>query len=898
MIGKVITSIDMQKSGDAVSSAQKSIFRRWIDALLKGTHHHFFCFVPERLGYFSSLFLRLFFSGIKTDNQQIIPIRDLPDDAVIVYTTQYKSYFDFYYFYTRYKQEKLPFPQVGLDYRFFSIQPVSRIFRIFLANIDYFLRFRKRLNPYASGYVKDELLSGRAAFLSLVEEKGFYRRFVKAKTDPIRYLIEFQNTIERPIFFIPQLIFFSQKPPHSIPTLIDILFGTEQKPGRLRTLVTLFKKPDKIFIQTSQPLNLYQYLKKEENKDLPIKQLSVMVRRLLLEQTNRHRQSITGPMLKPVAELKENILTSKRLRFFMEQHAQKRDLPIYKVYKKADAYIDEIASDFNLGIVKFGEIVIRWFFKLMFEGISVNYDVLNRVRIKAQKGPLILIPCHKSHIDYLMLSYMLWTHNLPCPQIAAGQNLSFWPLGPFFRGGGAFFIRRTFRGAVLYSHVFKEYVYKLLEEGFNIEFFIEGGRSRTGKLLMPKLGLLSILIDTHKNGACEDLIFVPIYIGYDRILEESAYLQEIEGGKKEDENIWQLLKARRFLKKRYGKIYLKFQEPFSLKETLEERGKPLKDMNSKEQNTLVRELGFRILNGIDRASVVTPHALVASALLNMPKQYFSYEEFIELVDIYLIYLMSQNATLADTLLYESVYAIEQSLDSYINRKFVEKTAQSVISKDSESDEKDSGTSENRYRVIENKRANLEYYKNNSISFFIPAAYTALAILEKDAFQFSASDLHSGYKFLQDFFQNEFALDVDKTPEHFVRKTIKTFIDEAVIIPHPTLPDSYNLTSAGFRKLKLFAAFLKTFFESYWIVLNFFIRVPAKEISPKDRIRKVQSRGNRMYKRRLVDRPEALSKIYYMNALDYFSSHGIKSAEDSEKIEFYSETIQRYLNLLT
>ncbi len=887
----------MTKSDTTVSLAHKSIFHRWIDALLKGTHHHFFCFVPERPGYFSSLFLRLFFSGIKTDKEQINQIKALPDDAVIVYTTPYKSYFEFFYFFTRYQQEKLPFPQLGFDYRFLSIQPVTRIFRAFFAHVDYLLRFRKRLNPYESGYVKEALLNGQAAFLALVEEKGFYKRFVKAKTDPIRYLIELQKSIERPIFIIPQLMFFSKKPPHAIPTLMDILFGPEQKPGRIRKIVALFKKPDKIFVQTSQPLNLHQYLEKPENRDLPVKQLSVMLRRLLLDQTNRHRQTITGPVLKPVAELKESILTSKQLRSFMEHHAQKRDIPMYKVYKEADGYIDEIASDFNLGVVKFGEVMIRWFFNLMFEGISVNYDVLNRVRTKAQKGPLVLIPCHKSHIDYLMLSYMLWTHNMPCPQIAAGKNLSFWPLGPFFRGGGAFFIRRTFRGAVLYSRVFKEYLYKLLEEGFNIEFFIEGGRSRTGKLLMPKLGLLSILIEAHKNGACEDLIFVPIYIGYDRILEESAYLQEIEGGKKEDENIWQLFKARRFLKKRYGKIYLKFQEPLSLKETLEERGKSIRDMNSKEQNTLVRELGFRILNGIDRASVVTPHALVASALLNMPKQYFSYDEFIELVDIYMIYLMSQNATLADTLLYESVYAIEQALESNISRKFVEKTAQSPTPIDAESDEKEVLPSENRYRVIENKRANLEYYKNNSISFFVPAAYTALTILGKDAFQFSASDLHSGYKFLQDFFQNEFALDVDKTPEYYIRKTIKIFIDEAIIIPHPTLPDSYNLTSAGYRKLKVFAAFLKTFFESYWIVLNYFIRQPPKELSPKDRLKKVQSRGNRMYKRRLIERPEALSKIYFMNALDYFTNQGIKSGEDKEKIEYYFEIIQRYLNLL-
>jgi glycerol-3-phosphate O-acyltransferase len=123
----------------------------------------------------------------------------------------------------------------------------------------------------------------------------------------------------------------------------------------------------------------------------------------------------------------------------------------------------------------------------------------------------------------------------------------------------------------------------------------------------------------------------------------------------------------------------------------------------------------------------------------------------------MIYLMSQKATLADTLLYESVYAIEQALESYVNRKFVEKTAQTSTPKDVENNEKEPLPSEDRYRVIENKRANLEYYKNNSISFFVPAAYTALAILGKDAFQFSASDLHSGYKFLQDFFKTNLPL---------------------------------------------------------------------------------------------------------------------------------------------
>ncbi len=869
----------------------------WFDKFLKGTHNHFFCSLPEHTGFLNSILLKLFYRGIRTEKNQLAPIKDLPGDAVIVYAAQYKSYFDLLFFYTRYKQEKLPYPRIALDYRIVSIQPLAQVARVIAANIRYLLKHRKILNPYESNHVQDELLDGKAGFLSLVEYKGFYRRFVKAKTDPIRYLIEMQKTIDRPIHIVPQLIFFTHKPPRAIPALTDILFGPEHKPGRFRRVAALFRRPDQIFMETSEPLNLKRYLDMPENRELSIKQLAVNVRRRLLDRVNRHRQSITGPMIKTLPELKESILTSKPLRAFMEQHAEKRDIPLVKVYKEAEGYIDEIASDMSMGIIKFAATLIRWFFNLMFDGITVNQEVLNRVKTKSQDAPLVLIPCHKSHIDYLMLSYMLWTNNMPCPQIAAGKNLSFWPLGPFFRGGGAFFIRRTFRGAILYSRVFKEYLHKLLREGFNIEFFIEGGRSRTGKLLMPKLGLLSMLIEAHRNGACEDLIFVPIYIGYDRILEESAYLHEIEGGKKEDENIWQLIKAPRFLKKRYGKIYLKFQEPFSIKDTLREKGMSFETMTSKEQTALVRELGFRVTNGIDRATVVTPHALVASALLNMPKQYFSHDDLLELVEVYTTYLMSQNATLADTLLYESVYAVEQALEAYVNRKFVEKTATVSPSGDSNSPAAESLAEETMYRVVENNRPNLEYYKNNSITFFIPAAYTAMAILEKDAFQFSTGDLHTTYHFLQDFFQNEFAQDVDKTPEYFVRKTIKVFIDEAVIIPHRTLPDTYNLTSAGFRTLKIFASFLKTFFESYLIVLNFFMRHPPKELNPKERLKKIQSRGNRMYKRKLVERPEALSKINYMNAMDLFAAKGIKNAEDMEKIQYYANILQRYLDLL-
>jgi len=862
--------------------------RRWIDTALQGTHNHYTCYLPGKIGFLSSVILKLFFSGIKVNKDQSLILEKIPKNAIIIYTNKFKSNFEYLFYYTRYKINGLPYPEIGFDHRIYMWQPVSRIFKIVLSYLDYIYHNKTLPDPYKSGYIRQELINGRSTLLSLIEKKGFYRRFVKAKTDPVQYLIEIQKSIDRPIYIIPQLMFFSKKPCRNIPTIIDILFGTEGKPGKIRRLVTLFKNPGKVFVEISEPINLKAFIEISENRERSIEYLSLVLRRDLLIQMNRHRHSITGPVLKSMEELKQSILTKDRLQSFMEQYSKKHDIPIQQTHKKADSYLDEIAAKYNMSIIKILATLVRWIIYTMFEGAGIDKEELNRVKTMSQKGPLILIPSHKSHIDYLILSYILFNNNMPCPHIAAGKNLSFWPLGPLFRSGGAFFIRRTFKGAALYSRVFTEYIYKLLEEGFNIELFIEGGRSRTGKLLMPKLGFLSILLNAYKNGACDDLIFVPIFIGYDRILEERSYLHELEGGKKEKENLLKVLKARKFLKKKYGRIYIKFHDSISLNELLSKDNTSLKEMTLKEQNALCRNLGHRIINAINNVTVVTPHALVASAILTCSKKMFSSDHMMSHVETYLNYLSSQGARLADTLLLDSMHAVEHVFDIYVQRKFIERI----------SNNKGSPSSEAQFQVNESRRLILEYYKNNCIAFFIPAAFTALTILQNDAFQFSASDLHSGYAFLQEFFKNEFAYDVDKTSEYFVRKSIKAFIDDAILMPHPVLPDTYNLTSAGFRKLKIFSRFLKTPFESYWIVLNFFMRNPQNHINTEDRLKKIQRRGDRMYKRKEIEHKEALSKINYQNAIDYFAAHGIKGSDDTEKIEYYSEAIQKYLSHLS
>ncbi len=814
-------------------------------------------------------------------------VQRLDNNAVVVYVTKFQSNFEYLFYYNRYRDKNLPFPQIGFDHKVYLWQPVSRILRILFAKLVFLLRHQRLPNPYDRGYLKQELINGRCGLLSLVGKKNFYRRFIKAETDPIHYLIDMQKSIDRPIYLIPQLMFFSKTARRENPTLIDILFGPEDKPGKIRRLYTLTKTPGRVFVEVSEPLNLKHYLQTAQIRHQSTDYQSLVLRRDLVVRLNRHRQSITGPIRKSSEELSESILTSGRFQRFMDTYAQSRKIPIQEVHRKADALIKEIAANYKPAFIKVAAVIVAWITRTMFDGVSTNHEVLNKVKNMSHKGPLILIPCHKSHIDYLILDYILYQNNMPVPHIAAGKNLSFWPMGPLFRCGGAFFLRRSFGGAVLYARVFAEYVHKLLEEGYHIEQFIEGGRSRTGKLLMPKLGLLSILISAFQNDACEDMIFVPIYIGYDRIIEETSYLHELGGGQKEAENFIQVIRARKFLKKRYGKIYIQFHDPISLNQLLSRYNQPLAQMTSKEKNALIRNLGYRVLDAINRVTVVTPHAVVASAILNFTKKTFSFNELLDVNSLYLKYLAAQNAKLADTLVSDSLRAFEQVIDSYSQRKLIERIETDKKEKDAEP----------YFLINEDRRLQLEYYKNNCIAFFIPAAYTALAILQKDTFRFTAPELHDGYAFWQNFFKYEFAFDVDSGPGFNVRKTIKAFIDEGFLIPHQTLPDTYDVIPTGFRKLKLFALFLKTFIESYWIVLNYFMRNPQNSVKSKDHLKKITNRGNRMYKRKEVERKEALSKVSYQNAVEMFTSRGIKGTEDTEKIKIYAGAIQNALKHL-
>ncbi len=856
--------------------------------MLGNTYDHFLCFYPGNSGFLIKRLIKRLVNKLNFDEYNIKKIKEIDQESIVVYTSKNKRYLDFLYYHTKLKDLGLPYPQIGFDFRFFFLLPVKQLFQFFLCHIDYFLHNFQFKDAYSSGYITKELKNGKSGFISLIEEEDFFKRFIKSSPDPLFVLIELQKEIDKPVIIIPENIIYISKPMTKDPSITDILFGTHEKPGFIKRLLTIIRHPEKIKVEFASPVNLKDFITRTDIEQLASEFQVHRLRSHLVDILNRQIKSVTGPILKSRQEITEDILTKKALREYLADYASQNKLTLKKTHKKAAIYIKEIAANYNLRVINLANVLLNWAFDNLFEELVVNEEEINRMRETSMKAPLILVPCHKSHLDYLLLPYVMFNNNMPCPHVAAGKNLSFWPLGPLFRRAGAFFIRRTFKGAPLYSKIFGSYLEKLLSEGFNIKIFIEGGRSRTGKLLSPKPGGLSMLINAYNNGACSDLFFVPIFIGYDRVLEEDAYIKEIEGGQKSPETLKGLISIHKFLKKKYGKVYMRFSEPISIKDYIKEKNIDIAKTSTKEYMQFVKNFGYKLINSINTNAVATPHGIIASAVLNCPKNSFTKKLMTDRINTYMNMLMFMDAELSESLLIDQDYTLDAVINNFIARNFLELA-----------DEDDDEMTEHTIFIVkDNKRPILDYYKNSVISFFVHFAYTAVAILEIDRFKFSAPDLINRFNFLEKMFIDEFFFDEKTICEEDITKSLKGFINEGIIVPDPSDFDMFNITSQGLRKLKWLAAFLLPFLESYKTTLLYFEKYGPDKHEGKDRVKKIHAIGTKLYKGKIITLKESLSHINYKNAVNFFTKNEIISSKNKIQSDSYKNIIDRLILLIS
>ena len=363
------------------------------------------------------------------------------------------------------------------------------------------------------------------------------------------------------------------------------------------------------------------------------------VSRMLRVHFRRQRAAAIGPDLSHRRTVIDRVLRSPPVTAAIEDQSRKEKAPYEKVARKARSYAVEIAANYSYALVRIGSFLLTWFWNRIYDGVELTH--FRGFQETAPNYEIIYVPCHRSHIDYMLISYFVYHNGFVPPHIAAGLNLNLPVLGRILRKGGAFFLRRSFRSNKLYSAVFHEYLATIMANGTAIEYFIEGTRSRTGRLLQPKGGMLSMTVRSFLRTRSRPVMFQPIYFGYERLVEGKSYTAELSGEAKKSESLADLLKWPRILKQKYGKVHVSFGEPVFLDEMLDryapgwrESG-PLGEDKPAWLNPLVNDLGTRIMTRINDATHVNPINLLAVILLTTRKLALGRDELAAQLALYL-----------------------------------------------------------------------------------------------------------------------------------------------------------------------------------------------------------------------------------------------------------------------
>lgn len=448
------------------------------------------------------------FRRARVDPRQAERIRRLADDRPIIYVMRYRSVIDYLLVNTVLLREGLPLARFAPSISTLWWRPVRSI----LTWRGWRRRERAPAPLRCAGYVA----AGEPVLLFMRSRSvaGRRRRALAAARIGVRYLREVMRVEAAgpaPVL-VPVAIFRGPGYRKRESRFATLVYSVQEAPSEARSLVTYLWNADQIRLTFGDPVDLADFRTSQpgESDERRVRRLA----RTLQIDLYREERVVHGPALRPRREVRAEVLRDPEVARLTWKLALERRVPRQRVMREARRYVDEMAANFN-GIY-FG--VLEFLFHRVwrvFSGLEITG--LDRVIDCVKTHPVVLVPCHRSHFDYLILSYIFHSNYVSPPHIAAGINLSFWPMGPLFRGAGAFFIRRTFDDNELYKLVFRKYLSFLIREGYTQEFFIEGGRTRNGKMLPPKLGMLSALVDAYVGGNRRDLYFVPISIHYGRI---------------------------------------------------------------------------------------------------------------------------------------------------------------------------------------------------------------------------------------------------------------------------------------------------------------------------------------------------------------------------------------------
>ncbi|EFM93853.1 MULTISPECIES: glycerol-3-phosphate 1-O-acyltransferase PlsB [Actinobacillus] len=702
-------------------------------------------------------------------------------------------------------------------------------------------------------------------YVFLDEGRRFFKsKGAKSETESIfyRYLDLHRNNESLDVQLIPASVLWGRSP------------GKESEPhlrlmSSFQRIISMIWFGRDNFVRFSQALSL-KYMVAEHGADEGIAQKLARVAKIHFA---KQRYSAMGPRLPDRQAMFNKIIQSPAIKAAIEEEAKTKKISIEKARQEAEKIVNEIAADVSHESLRIADRVLSWLWNKLYQGINVQNG--DRVRKLALEGhEIVYVPCHRSHMDYLLLSYLLYHQGLVPPHIAAGINLNFFPAGPIFRSWGAFFIRRTFKGNRLYSTIFREYLAELFYRGYSVEYFIEGGRSRTGRLLEPKTGMMSMTLQALQRGLTRPISIVPVYIGYEHVLEVDTYAKELRGAEKEKENAGLVLRVIKKLKN-LGQCYVNFAEPIQVNNYLNQHFPEWKESQAEDSrpkwlNEAVDSVAHQVMININKAAAINAKNLIGSVLLASRQRALAREQLIEQVDSYL--QLFKNVSYSD-----DVIVPNDSAEEMLNHVLTLPRSGVISEKDSFGE---------MIRLDRESAVLMTYYRNNIQHLFVLPSLVASIILHHESV--SKDLIIKTVNRIYPFLKAELFLHFEENDVRNQVEAILTEFSAQRIVKYES--DVLQINRVRVRALQLHAAGVREILQRYYISLSILLEHP--EISRAALEKESRSIAQRLSILHGINAPEFFDKALFstfsasLKAQGYFDSEGnciLEKAKEAEEI---------------
>ena len=674
-------------------------------------------------------------------------------------------------------------------------------------------------------------------------------------SEKLQALIE--KAYEDPEFdvqLVPASVFWGRSPKTEGSFWQAIFSDSWSIPGFFRKFLMVINKGRQTYVQLSSPFSLRQIIDRDSDQQKTLAKTHRVIRRRM----KRQREAFIGPDLSHRRTLLLSIVDTPEIKEKIEKQAAAKKMPVDKVRKKALSYANEIAADYSHSVIKALSILFKWLWTKLYDGVKVyGSDELKKL---AHDHAIVYVPSHRSHIDYLLLSYVLYEElELVPPHIAAGANLNIPVIGPILRRGGAFFMRRTFKDDPLYAAVFSEYLHRVIDRGFAIEYFIEGGRSRTGRQLPPKPGMLSMTLQSYNAANKRPLMFVPVNFCYERLFESKSYLGELRGKQKKKESLSQFFKSIKRIKENFGQVHVTFGEPISAKEFLQDeallQGNTFSELGHPQQKQVALRLGDLISEKVNASATAHPIALLAVVLHATSKQALEedlMESQLEILTRYLKEHPYSGVAHTTDLSPQEIIKQCEALD-YICR-YPNKFGDLVF-------------------ATEKQAQLLSYFRNNILHFF--ALPSLIALVYKNNQDISEAELLQQAEELYPFIKAELFMQWNEfNIGEALRDTLETLKQEKLIFSNEKQ-----------RNSELLAGIIRPSLERYAIVLTLLEKAESGTLSPRELESQARTHAERMSRLYQVNSPEYFDSKVFNNLVQQLVSTSLVEQDEEGKLTF-------------